>query len=55
MKSYRWLIFLAALLVTVCDFLFFRVEVSQLMPAPQRQANRAAVANVGSRTRLPGG
>jgi hypothetical protein len=55
MKSYRWLIFLAALLVTVCDFLLFTVEVSQLTPAPQRQANPAVAANVGSRTRSPGG
>lgn len=52
MKRYRWLIFLAALLITVCDVVLFSIE---LPPTPQKQASGAAVANVGGAMRSSGG
>jgi hypothetical protein len=52
MKGNRWLMLLAALLITAGEVLLFRIDVSV---ASQNQASRAAVANVGSGTHSPGG
>ena len=52
MKSYGWLPLVAALLITLCEVLFFYSQ-SQ---APQKQANiAAATTDVGSGTYSPGG
>jgi len=52
MKGNRWLMLLAALLITAGEVLLFSIEVTA---APQMQASGAAVANVGSGTHSPGG
>ena len=52
MKTYEWLILVAALLITVCEVLIFN---SQGAAAPQKQANVAAATDVGSGMRSPGG
>jgi hypothetical protein len=51
MKSDRWLILIAALLITAGEVLVFRIESDQ---APQTQANGAAVTDVGSGRHSPG-
>ncbi len=52
MKSYEWLILVAALLITVCEVLIFN---NQAARAPQQQASVAAGTDVGSGTHSPGG
>jgi hypothetical protein len=52
MKGNRWLMILAALLLTAGEVLLFRIDVTAV---PQMQANAPAVANVGSGTPSPGG
>jgi hypothetical protein len=50
MKSYRWLILIAAVLITACEVLVFRMEADQA----QTQANGAAVRDVGGGAHSPG-
>jgi hypothetical protein len=51
MKGNRWLMLLAALLITAGEVLLFSIDVTA---APQMPASGAAVANVGSGTHSPG-
>jgi hypothetical protein len=52
MKLYRWLILLAALLLTTGEVLVFRIEASE---GPRRQATAAAaLADLASDTQSPG-
>jgi hypothetical protein len=50
-KSYRWLTLIAALLITLCEVLILRSQVTQ---APYKQANVAAGADLDSRRHAPG-
>jgi len=52
MKTYEWLILVAALLITVCEVLLFT---SQAAGAPQKQANVAVGTDVASGRHSPGG
>jgi hypothetical protein len=52
MKTYEWLILVAALLITGCEVLLFN---SQAAGAPQKPANVAAGTDVGSGMHSPGG
>ena len=51
MKTYQWLILVAALLITLCEVLIFN---SQAARAPQTQANVAVGEQVDSRRHAPG-
>ena len=52
MKTYEWLILVAALLITVCEVLIFT---SQAAGAPQKQANVAVGTDVGGGRHAPSG
>lgn len=52
MKTYEWLILVAALLITLCEVLIFN---SQAAAAPQKQANVAADTDGGGGMHSPGG
>jgi hypothetical protein len=51
MKSYEWLPLVAALLITLCEVLFFYGHTAQ---APQKQANVAVGADVDNGRHAPG-
>jgi hypothetical protein len=52
MKTYEWLILVAALLITVCEVLIFT---SQAAGGPQKQANVAVGTDAGSGRHSPAG